>query len=132
VTQRPVSNNIKEKETLSGDVKVADDKIMKLVRQVNMAKKSLVSGRIYRRVERGLERAGKDFEKLKDKNEDKVLHSKLKQSIVPKNEELRSIENTLIFYIYMRFTSCPEFSTFNFASKVKILKFIFEYKFMRR
>jgi hypothetical protein len=79
---------------LTGDVKSADDKIMKLVRQVNRAKKSLVSGRIYRRVERGLERAGKDFEKLKDKNEDEVLHSKLKQSIVPKNEELKSIENT--------------------------------------
>ena len=43
----------------------------------------------------GLERAGRDFEKLKDKNEDAVLHSKIpKQSIVPKNEELKSIENT--------------------------------------
>ena len=80
------------------EVEGIEGKIDGIIKRVDGVKRGLIGGRDYRRVVKGIGRAEKDFRRLEKRNEVKESVAR----IGVKNRESRVIEDTLVFYVYLR------------------------------
>lgn len=105
-----------------------EKKINKIVNSVNNMSKHLRQGRVYKKVQKNLDKVQTDFKNIHTKyitEQDPMI------LIHRKNKETAYIKKILVLYIFQRLKNCPEFEHFGFANKVKIQKHFAEIKFSK-